>query len=161
MKKLFKTIHFDQSDSHVYDRAAENDEWAISGAFAFHNATPDSLAGKPKQAFTNGFLSLGTFGRSTFTSVAEVSDDDLEELQLTLAKHFHEHYGAPSVYAGKQAANVELEFAQSVCEEQPINTVFTVKRFFDDEEKIREEYRIVTPPQGPVHARVWDIVEDE
>lgn len=159
--KLFKTIHFDQSDAHVYDMTAGNDEWAVSGAFAFTRETPETLSGKTKQAFTNGFLSLETLGRATFVSVAEITEDEEEQLCLRLAEHFHEHYGAPTVKSAMGPAQSEIEFARGICAEQPINTVFTVKRFFDDDEQIREEYRIVTPPQEPIHTRVWDIVEDE
>ena len=37
-----------------------------------------TLTGKRKQAFSNGFLSLESFGHSTFTSVAEISPGEAE-----------------------------------------------------------------------------------
>jgi hypothetical protein len=33
--KFLRTIRFDASDDHVFDRAAEPGEWAVSGAFEF------------------------------------------------------------------------------------------------------------------------------
>ena len=159
--KLFQTIHFDQSDQHVYDQAAASGEWAISGAFQFSHLAEDDLNGKTKQAFSNGFLSIESFGRATFVSVTDIQDHDRDALCNKLADHFVEHYGAPSKEAALEAAQSEIEFAQSACADNPINTIFTVKRAFNDEGAIREEYRIVTPPQEPIHARVWEIVEDE
>ena len=38
--KLLRTIRFDDSDDQVYARAAVPGEWAVSGAFAFADATP-------------------------------------------------------------------------------------------------------------------------
>src|SRR5262249_15189795 len=56
--KLLKTIRFDASDERVFDLAAAPDEWAVSGALAFAGAAPNSLTGKSRQAFANGFLGL-------------------------------------------------------------------------------------------------------
>ncbi|MGI9386569.1 MAG: DUF6505 family protein, partial [Methyloligellaceae bacterium] len=38
--KFLRTIRFDESDDHVFDRAAAPDEWAVSGAFAFAEIDP-------------------------------------------------------------------------------------------------------------------------
>lgn len=158
--KLLKTIHFDRSDSHVFDQTAAGDEWAISGAFAFSNLAREAVTGKVKQAFSNGFLSLESFGRATFASVAEIDEATVERLSRTLAQHFVEHYGAPALKPALPIARNELDFIANLCAEHPINTVFTVRRTFDDEGAIREEYRIVTPPSEPIHTRVWEIVEE-
>ncbi|MEM8837007.1 MAG: DUF6505 family protein [Pseudomonadota bacterium] len=159
--KLFKTIHFDQSDANVYEAVAGSDEWAVSGAFAFSNASPDTLSGKAKQAFSNGFLSLEGFGRATFVTIAQITRDEERALVDKLSQHFVDHYGAPDLRAAKPAAQAELEFARSTCAGEPVNTVFTVRRHFDDDGNIKEEYRIVTPPTETTHTKVWDIVEDE
>lgn len=158
--KLLKTIHFDSSDNHVYAHTAAGDEWAISGAFAFSNAHKDTLKGKDKQAFANGFLSLESLGRATFTSVAEIDEETQTRLRETLARHFVEHYGAPALKPALPVAQNEISFIADLCAEHPINTVFTVRRFFDDDGQIREEYRTVTPPSAPLHTRVWEIAEE-
>lgn len=158
--KFLKTIRFDPSDTHVFDNAAEPDEWAVPGGFAFSGAAEDKLTDKRKQAFSNGFLSLESFGHSTFTSVAEISARDAETLVENLATRFAEHHGAPSVEAARPVAREEIEFVTDLCRETPINTVFTLRRFFDEAGEIREEFRVVDPPGEKPHARVWDVVED-
>ena len=45
--KLLRTIRLDPSDTFVFDRAADPGEWAVSGAFMFADANPDTLDGKP------------------------------------------------------------------------------------------------------------------
>lgn len=158
--KLLKTIHFDQTDNNVYDITAASDEWAISGAFAFSNATEDDLKGKTKQAFSNGFLSLESFGRATFVSVTEIDAETETQLCQALGEHFVDHYGAPALKPALPIAQNELTFIAELCAEHPINTVFTVRRFFDDTGAIREEYRTITPPSEPLHTRVWEIVDE-
>jgi len=158
--KLLKSIHFDQSDSHVYAHCAGGDEWVVSGAFAFSNATSDTLKGKDKQAFSNGFLSLESFGRATFATVAEIDAQMQKVLRERLAQHFVDHYSAPALKPALPIAQNELTFIADLCAEHPINTLFTVHRFFDENGEIREEYRTITPPSEPVHTRVWEIVEE-
>ena len=159
--KMLKTIHFDQTDGNVYELPAGTDEWAISGAFSFSRLEEDEIKGKLKQAFSNGFLSLENFGRATFATVAEIEAEQKTELTEKLAQHFHESYGAPSINVALPVAGHEIEYIQSLCEEHPINTVFTVRRFFDDKGDMREEFRTVTPPSEPIHTKIWEIVEDE
>lgn len=158
--KLFRTIRFDQSDDHVFDPAAGPDEWAISGAFAFSALEPDAIRGKVKQAFSNGFLSLESFGRATFVSVAEIEDETHAGLVDALSDHFVDHYGAPDRAAAMPVAEAEIAFAAEVAGGAPINTVFTVRRVTDDSGEIREEFRTVTPPSEPLHTRIWDVVDD-
>lgn len=43
--KLLRTINFDISDAHVFEKAAEPDEWAISGAFEFADLDKSAIAG--------------------------------------------------------------------------------------------------------------------
>jgi hypothetical protein len=158
--KLLKTIRFDPSDTQVFERAAEPDEWAIPGGFAFAGTTQSSLTGKRKQAFSNGFLSLGSFGHSTFTSVAEITDVQIESLVTVLAQHFADHYGAPSADDARTTAREEIDFTTDLCHEAQINSVFALSRFFDDAGDVREEFRLIDPPGEKLHARVWDVVED-
>jgi hypothetical protein len=57
--KLLKTIRFDASDERVYELAAAPEEWAVSGAFAFASLAAEAVAGKTRQAFSNGFRCRG------------------------------------------------------------------------------------------------------
>lgn len=159
--KMLKTIHFDQTDRQVYENAAGTDEWAVSGAFAFSRLEESEITGKTKQAFTNGFLSLERFGRSTFSSVTEIKEEQKTALAERLAQHFHEAYGAPSVKVALPVAQHEIDYIADLCAEHPINTIFTVRRFFDDKGDMREEFRTVTPPSEPTHTKIWEIVADD
>jgi len=159
--KFLKTIRFDSSDAHVFETAAEPDEWAIPGGFAFAGLDQSALIGKRRQAFSNGFLSLETFGHATFTSVTHVSADQVEELIAHLAQNFVDAYGAPTLADAMPVARDEVTFVIELCKDTPVNSVFTLRRLFDENGEIREEFRIVDPPGEKLHARIWDVVEDE
>lgn len=161
--KFLKTIRFDTSDEHVFEQAAGEDEWAISGAFAFSHMTEEDVKkGKVRQAFANGFLSAESFGHSTFTSVAECGEDDLAEIEQNLARHFVERYGAPDTDAALPAAQEEARFVLDLCGDSLINTIFTVRRRFGDDGQIKEEFRTIKSPDArPVHTRIWNVVEND
>lgn len=160
--KLLRTIRFDASDMAVYDVAAAEGEWAVSGAFAFADEDVATLQGRARQAFANGFLGVTSFGRSTFVVVAEAPSEDRDELVYRLARHFVERYGAPDIEAALPVAQAEVAFAADLAVGQPINTVLTVRRVAGGEAGIREEFRTIRPPSGePMHARVWMVENDE
>ena len=160
--KFLRVIMFDESDRSVFERAAEPDEWAVSGAFAFVGLEDDMFTGKTRQAFANGFLGAETFGRSTFAFVAEMTAEEEKKVLTSLAEHFVADYGAPSVEEALPVAHDEVKFVRELCSEKPINTVFTVRRTRGDDGTIREEFREITPPdQQPRHTRIWEVVEDE
>ena len=58
--RFLKTIRFDASDTFAFPLAAEPDEWAISGGFAFADLNREELTGKIRQAFVD--YQLGRFG---------------------------------------------------------------------------------------------------
>lgn len=157
--KFLKTIRFDPSDTHVFELAAEPDQWVIPGGFYFTEFKEDDLKGKTKQAFSNGFLSLETFGFSTFTSVAEIKSDEISIVTQSLAKRFVEAYGAPDIKSAMSVAEQEISFVLEMCAEVPINTVFALSRLFDENGEIREAFRIMEAPREAVHTKVWEIVE--
>ena len=160
--KFLRTIRFDESDDNVFVQPAMADEWAVPGGFAFANKDPFSLSGKSRQAFTNGFLGLGTFGRSTFACVGDISDPELTSVTNVLARHFVDFYGAPDVTAAMPAAQEEVGFVIDLCAEVLINTVFTLRRTCGDNGEIREEFRQIRPPDVmPSHAPVWSITDDD
>ena len=160
--KFLSTIRFDSSDAYVFERAAEQGEWAVSGAFAFAGEERGTLAGKARQAFANGFLGLSSFGRSTFASVAEMSEAERDAVERGLARHLVAHYGAPDEERALPAAREEFAFIAELCAESLINTVFTVRRRFDEDGRIREEFRTIQAPSSqPLHSRIWNVVDDE
>lgn len=161
--KILRTIRFDGSDSHVYEQAAAPDEWAISGAFSFWDWTDADLTGKHKQAFANGFLGLSTFGRSTFVAVGEAGEgaDGYEAIHGGLVDHLVRNFGAPSKTDAHFAATQELAFAQDLAAHQSLNTLLAISRKIDSSGEIREQVRTVAPPDGNLHTRIWDVVEDE
>lgn len=156
--KFLRTIRFDISDDRIFDMAAGPDEWAVPGGFAFSQLRDGEASGKLRQAFANGFLGLTSFGRSTFTTVSEISADDLDAVAAALAQHFVDVYGAPDLAAALPAAGEEVDFVADLCKDAPINTVFTLRRYFDDKGEIREEFRTITAPGNePMHARIWTV----
>lgn len=161
--KFLSTIRFDASDENVFERAAEPGEWVVSGAFAFVGQDDaGALTGKARQAFANGFLGLGSFGRSTFASVAEMTQAQRDEAEAALVRHLVSDHGAPGEEAALPAAREEMNFVADLCMESLINTVFTVRRHFDDDGGIREEFRTIQAPSAqPMHSRIWNVVDDE
>lgn len=159
--KFLKTLRFDGSDAKVFETAAGPEEWAVSGAFAFSGLAPGDLTGKHRQAFANGFLSIESFGRSTFVSVTGIGPEERDALTERLASHFVTRYGAPDAAAARPAAGEEIGFLTELCAGLPFGTVLTVRRSFDTTGEIREEFRKVDSAADCHHARVWDIVEED
>lgn len=162
LTRLLRTLRFDGSDEFVFDQAAEPGEWAVSGAFTFADVAPDHLSGKPRQAFSNGFLGTTSFGWSTFATVGEATQDEHFAIVDALSTHFVANFGAPSIDAARPAAEHEIAFIADLVKDAPINTVFTVRRTFDDDGQLKESFRTITPPTDePLHARIWTIDHNE
>jgi len=126
--RLARTLRFDESDERVFERAAEPDEWAISGAFEFSDWTEEMLAGKARQAFANGWLGLESFGRATFVATAKIEEAEFAALVEHLARHFVERYGAPDQDAARPVAEEELRFMAAMCADHEPNTLLVVQR---------------------------------
>jgi len=154
-----RAIRLDQSDTRVYAVAAEPGEWAIPGAFAFHDAEPETLAGKARQAFVHGFLGTLSFGWSTLVEVAEIDATEFAEVVERLAAHFIARYGAPDLQTARPLARAEAEFAASLCEHK-VHTLLAVERSFGAE-GIVERFKVIRPPRGTVHTKIWTIVDDD
>ena len=140
------TVRLDDSDTHIFERAAEGGEWAIPGSFVFSNLSADDLTGKTGQAFSLGFLGLASFGWSSLVKVGEMPDAEYETLANSLALHFVARYGAPDIESALPAAREELEFATGLCE-HPLNSIIAVDRTLGDD-GIREQFRLVAAPQS-------------
>jgi len=161
MTKLLRTIRFDDSDENVFHNAAVQQEWAISCAFQFCDHQWEELDGKTRQAFTNGFLGLGSFGYSTFGCVVNITNDALAEVEMILAKYIFENYGAPDLKSALDAAKQEIAYTSQLCDEVSENTVFAVKREFTMDGRIKEAFhKIDTQDENSLHAKIWTIVED-
>ena len=76
-----------------------------------------------------------------------------------LARHFVDHYGAPSIEAARPAARAEAAFAQSLCD-QRTNTLIAVERDLGPD-GIVERFRTIEPLAGGRHARIWSILTDD
>lgn len=140
--KLARAIHFDESDMNVFHSPARTGEWCISGGFEFSNWSEADLVGKARQAFTNGWLGIETFGRVSFVAVTQIEEHELALLLDGLAAHFVELYGAPSLDDARPVAEEELNQMIDLCDEHDSNTVISVTRQLS-EAGVREAYRII------------------
>lgn len=142
--KLARTIRLDESDDNVFENPADAGEWAISGGFEFSDWDESNLKGKPRQAFTNGWLSIDSFGRATFVAVSPITESEYIALGQKLALHFVEHYGAPDKRTALPVAQEELEHMRAMCEDHEDNTVVMISRSLTDT-GVHESFRFSGP----------------
>ena len=140
--KLARAIHFDESDMNVYASPARTGEWCISGGFEFSNWSDADLTGKPRQAFSNGWLGVETFGRVTFVAVTQIEQSEFDVLAQALARHLVNIYGAPDAQAALPVALEELEHMAELCEDHTPNTLLTVMRELT-EAGVKESFRVI------------------
>ena len=159
MLKLARTIHFDESDQQVFTRPADTGEWAVSGGFEFSNWSDADLTGKARQAFSNGWMGIDSFGRATFVAVAQVSETEISEATQALAEHMVEVYGAPSPEVAYVAATHEIEFMQELCEDQDPNTLLAVSRELTDA-GVKEQFRAIRPQDAEISQVAVHATED-
>jgi len=157
--RLLRTIRLDASDTFVFEKAAEPGEWAVSGAFAFWDGNPSQLEGKMRAAFRSGFLGISTFGWSTLVQIVDATDEDRRAAVAQLAQNLVSHFGAPTRDAAAAAAEEEIAFAQSLCD-QPRDMLVAVHRVFE-EGAVRESFRTLRPRGGPRPARAFSFFEVE
>jgi uncharacterized protein YlaN (UPF0358 family) len=172
--KFLRTARLDDSDQHVYAPAAAAGEPAVTGTFVFtfSDDDPETLTGKARQAFRSGFLGLNSFGWSTVVRVEEIDEVEYKRVVETLAQHLVAHHGAPSLEEALPFARQEIDYAISLCEDEP-GTMLLIERHAD-EEGIHEAFRKVQPPApaqpvGQVadwrgqegEIRIWDMFPDD
>jgi hypothetical protein len=155
--KLLRTIRLDASDTFVFETAAEPGEWAVSGAFVFWNRDAASLQGKIRTAFRSGFLGVSSLGWSTLVQIVEASEEDRRAVIESLAKQLMTHFGAPTVDDATAAAEEEITFTESLCD-QPLDTLIGVHRSFE-EGAVRESFRTLRPRNGPKPLRAFSFLE--
>jgi hypothetical protein len=142
--KLARAIHFDESDMNVFHSPARTGEWCLSGGFEFSDWGQGDLTGKARQAFSNGWLGIETFGRVTFVAVTQVEPGEVETLTRHLAQHFVAIYGAPSIEAALPVAAEEIRQMSELCDDHAPNTLLTVARELT-ESGVRESVRALEP----------------
>ena len=155
--KLLRTIRLDASDTFVFETAAEPGEWAVSGAFVFWNRDAASLQGKIRTAFRSGFLGVSSLGWSTLVQIVEASEEDRRAVIGSLARQLMKHFGAPTVDDATAAAEEEITFTESLCD-QPLDTLIAVHRSFE-EGAVRESFRTLRPRNGPKPLRAFSFLE--
>ncbi|MEL6226276.1 MAG: DUF6505 family protein [Pseudomonadota bacterium] len=160
--KGLRTIRFDMTDDAVFEVGAPEGEFAVSGITCFGGIQRDDLVGKTRQAFANSFWGLPSLGRSTFASVGECRDADIDRAVDAMVAHFRSTLGAPDDGSAKAAAEAEIAFACDLCVNVPINTVFTLRRTLNAAGEIEEEFRQIKPPSGgePLHSKIWSVEPD-
>lgn len=157
--KFLRTVRLDDSDLEVYERPAEPGEWAVPGSFEFLTDPPDSLQGKRLQAFKNGFLGTKTFGWSTLVEIADIDEDEYQQVIDRLAQHFIAEHGAPHIVAALPVAGEEADYATTICE-YDLHTLLSIERDFGAD-GIVESLKVVRPKaldHGAV--KLWG-VDDE
>ena len=157
--KLLRTIRLDPSDTFVFDPAAEQGEWAVSGAFAFWHRDPAHLQGKARSAFRSGFLGVRSLGWSTLVQIVAVTEEDRAALVDLLGQQLRAHFGAPDETAAHAAAEDEVAFVQSLCSE-PQDTLIAVHRMFEDGQ-MREQFRTLRPRTAAKPARAFSFFDVE
>lgn len=140
--QLARAIHFDESDLNVFHSPARTGEWCLSGGFEFSNWSKSDLDGKARQAFSNGWLGLETFGRVTFVAVTQIESTEYDDLVEALAQHFVTLYGAPDLDAARPVAREELAHMTTLCADHAANTLLTVSRDLSDT-GVSEAYRTI------------------
>lgn len=158
--KLPKTIRLDESDGYAFERAAPAGEWAIPGGFEFAGAEPEQMSAKRRLAFGQGFLGLGSFGRSTLVVVSSATPGEKRAAIELLTRHLVENYGAPSAEAAQQAAELEIDFAAELCEGQTVGRLLMVEREIEDGQII-ERFRTAAKPDKLDHTKIWTLVPDD
>jgi hypothetical protein len=154
-----RTIRLDQSDTRVFAHAAESDEWAVPGGFAFSDCDPDTLGPKERLAFAQGWLGTASFGFATLVEVAEIGPADFDRVIENLARHFVERYGAPDLAAARPVAEAEARAAADLCDHK-IHTMLAVARE-PGADGVIERFRVIQPERVAEHARIWTILGDD
>ncbi len=152
--KLLRTIRLDDSDTFLFETAAESGEWAVSGTFAFAHLDPASLEGKARTAFRTGFLGIESLGWSTLVHIVEASPEDRAAAVATLARQLVDRFGAPDLAVALPAAEEEIAFAASLAD-HPTGMLAAVSRSHEAG-SVREVFRALRPSVEPP-LRVFDV----
>ncbi len=157
--KFAKTIRFDKSDLNIFPTIAQEGELAVVGTFSFFNLKEGILKGKMKQAFSNGFLGIPSFGYSTFISLTEVCEDDLKALKNSLADCFFKIYGAPSMQHAYKAADDEVNLMLDLCSTHDKGSLISISREIT-KDGIKENFRNLPKAESCAEQNIWTFEEE-
>jgi len=143
MTRLPRAIRLDSSDLSVFEAAAEPGEWAVPGSVSFLADGPQTLTGKRRAAFANGFLGTGSFGWTTLVTVQEATEAEVAQVVAALTAHFLIAHAAPSAAEAASVAIREVQFAESLCD-HPLGTMIAISRRFEGDELV-EQFKTITP----------------
>jgi hypothetical protein len=118
------------------------------------------MAGKRRAAFRGGFLGIASLGWSTLAIVTEATPEERAGAVDALAAHLVASFGAPDLDTARAAAEDEITFAQSLCEDHPAQMLVAVHRAVEDGD-VREQFRTLTPGKRDFHARAFGFLEVE
>ena len=119
-----------------------------------------TAVGKIKQAFSNGFIGLPSFGYSTLVNIVNVKEEDLSYLRESLGKHFVINCGAPSKDIAEKAADDEINFMIDLCKSHELGSLLSVSREWSDE-GIKEKFRNLPKADSCAEQKIWTFVEDD
>ena len=157
--KFAKTIRFDKSDLNIFPTIAEEGELAVVGTFSFFNFDEENLKGKMKQAFSNGFLGIPSFGYSTLISLTQVEEEDLKSLKNTLSDCFLKNYGAPSFEHAYKAADDEVNLMLDLCSSHDKGSLISISREIT-KDGIKENFRNLPKAESCAEQNFWTFEEE-
>ncbi len=156
--KFLRTVRLDVSDENVFPLAAQKDEWALTGTFAFSDVDPEALSKREILAFRNGWLGTESFGHSTFVLIDEITDKQFQSLVMRVAEYIFKYFGAPDMDLAIKAARGEAESAAGLCG-HPFGTMLSIDRSFTDD-GINERCHVIQNNNENTHTKIWSIIED-
>ena len=157
--KFAKTIRFDKSDLNIFPVVADEGELAIVGTFSFFNLDEENLKGQMKQAFSNGFLGVPSYGYSTFISLTDVEEQDLKKLKDNLSDCFVKKYNAPSLEHAYKAADDEVNLMLDLCSSHDKGSLISISREMTSD-GIKENFRHLPKAESCAEQNIWTF-EDE
>ena len=140
--KFLKAVRLDDSDARILadeGGAAADGEWVVSGGYAVCDLAQGHRA--PRCHCDTTFVAAGSRRRSTIAEVAEIGAAAYEELKQSLARHFLEDLGAPTVDAARAAAEDECAYTADLAGGFPAEAWLTVKRE-PTEDGVGERYSV-------------------
>ena len=117
------------------------------------------MQGKTRSAFRAGFLGVDSLGLVDAGADRGGERERPRGSGRALARRLLERFGAPDLDAARVAAEEEVAFAASLCN-QPQDTLIAVHRSFEDGE-IREAFRTLQPRGGPKPLRAFSFLDVE
>ncbi len=84
--------------------------------------------------------------------IAEISEDDFQQVIDALAHYLISQHGAPHIAAALPMATDEAHYANDICQ-HPLHTLLAIEREFGDN-GIVESLKVIRRQPGDNHARI-------